>query len=55
MMFFKKKKIAQKKHKTITDKVSQYFTPALLLLAFGALIFGYLLILILLLMFLQLF
>lgn len=32
------KKIAQK-HKTITDKVSQYFTPALLLLAFGALIF----------------
>ncbi|WMW76945.1 heavy metal translocating P-type ATPase metal-binding domain-containing protein [Flavobacterium sp. 20NA77.7] len=32
------KKINQK-HKSITDKVSQYFTPALLLLAFGALIF----------------
>lgn len=32
------KKIEQK-HKSITDKVSQYFTPALLLLAFGALIF----------------
>ena len=32
------KKIDQK-HKSITDKVSQYFTPALLLLAFVALIF----------------
>ena len=32
------KKIDQK-HKSITDKVSQYFTPALLLLAFGSLIF----------------
>ena len=32
------KKIEQK-HKSITDKVSQYFTPALLLLAFGSLIF----------------
>ncbi len=32
------KKIVQK-HKSITDKVSQYFTPALLLLAFGSLIF----------------
>ena len=32
------KKIDQK-HKSITDKVSQYFTPALLLLAFGALLF----------------
>lgn len=27
------------KHKNITDKISQYFTPALLILAFGALIF----------------
>ena len=32
------KKIDQK-HKSITDKVSQYFTPALLLLAFGSLVF----------------
>ena len=32
------KKIDQK-HKSITDKVSQYFTPALLILAFGSLIF----------------
>jgi Cu+-exporting ATPase len=32
------KKIEQK-HKSITDKVSQYFTPALLFLAFGSLIF----------------
>ena len=32
------KKIAQR-HKSITDKVSQYFTPALLLLAFGSLVF----------------
>lgn len=32
------KKIDQK-HKSITDKVSQYFTPALLVLAFGSLIF----------------
>ena len=32
------KKIDQK-HKSITDNVSQYFTPALLLLAFGSLIF----------------
>jgi Cu+-exporting ATPase len=32
------KKIDQK-HKSITDKVSQYFTPALLFLAFGSLIF----------------
>jgi Cu+-exporting ATPase len=32
------KKIDQK-HKSITDKVSQYFTPALLLLAFGSLLF----------------
>lgn len=32
------KKIEQK-HKSITDKVSQYFTPALLVLAFGSLIF----------------
>ena len=29
----------EQKHKSITDKVSQYFTPALLLLAFGSLIF----------------
>lgn len=32
------KKIDQK-HKSITDKVSQFFTPALLLLAFGSLVF----------------
>ncbi|NHM01455.1 heavy metal translocating P-type ATPase [Flavobacterium difficile] len=32
------KKIDQK-HKSITDKVSQFFTPALLVLAFGSLIF----------------
>lgn len=32
------KKMDQK-HKSITDKVSQYFTPALLVLAFGSLIF----------------
>lgn len=32
------KKIDQK-HKSITDKVSQYFTPALLFLAFGSLVF----------------
>ncbi len=32
------KKIAQR-HKSITDKVSQYFTPALLFLAFGSLVF----------------
>lgn len=29
----------EQKHKSITDTVSQYFTPALLLLAFGSLIF----------------